>query len=79
MDDRLTVAEAADKLGYHPNHVRRLLRVGAIKGELVGGRVWLIDRIEIERVKALQDNQGRYHHGKTSVSSRSEEERPKQE
>lgn len=64
-DKRLTAKEAAAELGYHINHVYRLLRQKAIKGELIGGRVWLIDRAEVERVKREQDDFGRYHHGKT--------------
>ena len=66
-NEKLTVQQAADLLGYHPDHVRRLLRKGAISGELVSGRVWLIDKAEAERVRLLQDESGRYHHGKTST------------
>lgn len=64
--DKLTAQETADALGYHVDHVYRLLRLGAIEGELLQGKVWLIDREEVERVKALQDEHGRYHHGKTA-------------
>ncbi len=66
MGDKLTAQEAANELGYHVNHVYRLLRLGAMHGELVHGRVWLIDRAEVEHIKAQQNEHGRYHHGKTS-------------
>jgi len=46
------------------HHVYRLLRLGAIKGEQFN-RVWIIDQAEVERVKALQDEHGRYWHGKS--------------
>ena len=58
MDRPLTVREAAELLGYHPDHVRRLLRAGTVQGERVGP-VWLIPRQEVERVKAMQGPGGR--------------------
>jgi hypothetical protein len=58
MDRPLTTLEAAEKLGYHPDHLRRLLRAGTVKGEIVAGR-WLLDPAEVERVKALQGEGGR--------------------
>lgn len=64
--DKLTAQQAAEELGYHVNHVYRLLKLGAIEGELLQGKVWLIDREEVERVKAAQDEHGRYFHGKTA-------------
>jgi hypothetical protein len=65
LNDKLNAQEAAEALGYHVNHVYRLLKLGAIEGELIG-RVWFIDQQEIERVQALQDEHGRYWHGKTA-------------
>ena len=58
MEEPLTVKEAAERLGYHPNHVRRLLRTGMVKGKRFSG-VWMVDRAEVERVKALQGKGGR--------------------
>jgi excisionase family DNA binding protein len=58
----LTVQEAAEQLGYHPDYVRQLLRAGRIKGEQIG-QVWLIDRQEVERIKALQSDKGRLPKG----------------
>ena len=58
MAKPLTVKEAASKLGYHPQHLRRLLRSGKVKGERFSG-VWMVDPAEVERIKALQRPSGR--------------------
>ena len=58
MAQTLTVKEAAGRLGYHPDHLRRLLRKGTVKGVTFSG-VWMIDPAEVERVKALQSKGGR--------------------
>jgi excisionase family DNA binding protein len=58
MAQRLTAHQAANILGYHVNHVYRLLRTGKLEGEQFN-RVWMIDRQEVERVKALQGKGGR--------------------
>lgn len=58
MERPLTVPEAAAKLNYHPDHLGRLLRAGKVKGMRAGGR-WLLDRSEVERIKALQGTGGR--------------------
>ena len=38
----LTVKEAAKQSGYHPEHIRELIRDGLIKGRKVS-IVWLVD------------------------------------
>lgn len=58
MERPWTVQEAAEKLGYHPDHLRRLLRAGRVEGERIG-QVWLVDQAEVERIKALQGPGGR--------------------
>lgn len=58
-NEKLTAEEAARELGYHINHVYRLLKEGRMKGERFSG-VWAIDRQEVERIKAQQDDHGRY-------------------
>jgi excisionase family DNA binding protein len=57
MAKPLTVKEAAERLGYHPDHLRRLLRKGTVKGESFSG-VWMIEPAEVERIKALQSEKG---------------------
>ena len=62
MDRSLTVPEAAELLGYHVDHVRRLLKAGKLEGERVGGR-WLIAPQEVERIQGLQGPGGRLPKG----------------
>lgn len=57
---KLTVRQVAEQLGYHPNHVRRLLRAGSIKGHKLAGVVWQIDQEEIERIKRERVNDRLY-------------------
>ena len=42
-DEWITSAEAAELSGYHPEHLRRLVREGRIKARKFG-IVWQIDR-----------------------------------
>ena len=58
MSRPLTVQEAAGELGYHPDHMRRLVRKGTVEAERFG-YVWMIDPAEVERIKALQGPGGR--------------------
>lgn len=60
VETKITVEKAAALLGYHPDHVRRLLRAGVIQGEKVCGVVWLIDRSEVEYILSAQRN-GRFY------------------
>ncbi len=57
-ENHLTVKEAAAELGYHPDHVRRLLREGTIQGRHFG-IVWMIPESEVSRIKDLQGDSGR--------------------
>ena len=63
MSEKLTAQQAADELGYHVNHLYRLLARGTVRGTRWGGKVWMIDRGEVDRVKALQDEHGRLWKG----------------
>ena len=56
MGDKLTVKQAAKELGYHPGHIRRLIKAETIKAEKLSGLIWLIDREEINRIKREQQN-----------------------
>jgi excisionase family DNA binding protein len=58
MQGPLTAKEAADALGYHIDHLYRLLKSGVVKAKQFN-RVWMIDRQEVERIKALQGKGGR--------------------
>ena len=60
--DWLTVSDAAKTSGYHPEHIRRLIRDGAIKARKVS-IVWLVDRKSllayVEKANTSED--GRYN------------------
>jgi excisionase family DNA binding protein len=58
MDSLMTAQQAADELGYHIKHVYHWLKQGTIHARQFN-RVWMIDRQEVERVKALQGKGGR--------------------
>lgn len=58
-DNELTAQEAADALGYHVNHLYRLIAQGRVKGRKLLDRVWVFDQREIDRIKSLQDEKGR--------------------
>lgn len=57
MSEMLSAREAAKELGYHVNHLYRLLNDGTVKGQQISG-VWLVSRREVERVKRLKNEQG---------------------
>ena len=58
MTDILTAQQAAEILGYNPDYMRCLLRDGKVKAQQFN-RVWMVDRQEVERIKALQGEGGR--------------------
>jgi len=61
MENKLTAKQTAEALGYHVNHVYRLLAQGVITGERLGN-YWMIDRGLVEELKARQDENGRLHY-----------------
>jgi excisionase family DNA binding protein len=46
-DHWLTVIEAAQISGYHPEHIRELLRDGKIKKTRKYGPLWQVDRASL--------------------------------
>jgi hypothetical protein len=58
MSKPLTAHQAANELGYNIKYLYQLLKQGTIRGEQFN-RVWMIDRAEVERIKALQGPGGR--------------------
>jgi len=42
-EDWLTTQEAAELSGYHPDHIRRLLRAGALPSRK-WGQAWMVSR-----------------------------------
>jgi len=43
MEDWLTTQQAAELSGYHPDHLRRLIRAGEIRGRK-WGQAWQVSR-----------------------------------
>ena len=55
LNEPLTIAQAAQRAGVHPNTVRRLIRSGRLRGVLTKGPhgdTWLVDAQELDRLVA---------------------------
>jgi excisionase family DNA binding protein len=48
LNEFMTVQEAAERLGFHVNHVRRMRRQGDLAGVKVGA-TWLITKESIQK------------------------------
>lgn len=59
LADYMTVQEAAEKLGFHVDHVRRMRRQGVLDAFKVGA-TWLISKESVERY--LEDTAGTEKH-----------------
>jgi len=51
IGEHLTTKDAAERLGYTVQHVRRLIREGRLRGSRVG-RDWLVARDSVDRYVA---------------------------
>lgn len=47
LNDYMTVQEAANRLGFHVNHIRRMRRQGDLEGIKIGS-IWLISKKSVE-------------------------------
>ena len=64
FDNFLTTAEAAAKLGVHPQTIKRLCRLGKLKGGKVNNG-WLLDRNEIDSfARTYSETRGRPKNGR---------------
>ncbi len=57
MTEWIGVTEAASLSGYHPEHLRELIREGKVKARKVV-TVWQIDRASLEAYKLAADKSG---------------------
>lgn len=57
-EDWLTTAEASHLSGYHVNHVRRLIRDGAVKGRKWANLVWQVSKQSLLAYVEKQSEQG---------------------
>ncbi|HOY51436.1 MAG TPA: helix-turn-helix domain-containing protein [Prolixibacteraceae bacterium] len=59
LRDFITPEEAARMLGFHVEHVRRLLREGDLKGEKIG-KAWLVLRKSVEDYISFTKGMNKY-------------------
>ena len=57
-DEWLSVAEAAERSGYHREHVRELLRTKRVRGRKFAGVIWQIDGNSLADYVAAQQQRG---------------------
>jgi len=55
MTSFITSAEAAERLGYTVQHVRRLIRVGTLDGEKMG-RDWIVEAKSVTGLLEKREN-----------------------
>ena len=68
----MTPAQAAEELGITTRAVQDRLKRGLLRGTNYGGRIWLIDRAEVERAKVA----GRLKRGPKPGSRRRQQATP---
>ncbi len=56
-DDWITTSEAVDISGYHPDHLRRLIRAGLVRARKFG-IVWQVDRASLLVYKRAAEKSG---------------------
>jgi excisionase family DNA binding protein len=56
FDNWITPAEAAELSGYHVNHVRRLVRLGLVKGRKIGPARLIDRRSLLDYLEASQES-----------------------
>jgi excisionase family DNA binding protein len=56
-DEWLTVTVAAKLIGYHPDHIRRLIRAGKVKADKFA-TVWRVDRRSLLAYIKAAETQG---------------------
>ena len=61
MAGEITAEQAARILGYNTDHLYRLFRDGTIKARKVGRKVWLVERVEVERARRRKAEKGRIY------------------
>lgn len=54
----ITVKQAAELLGYHPEHIRELARDGKLPAVKAGARAWLFDPDELLAWRAEHPKRG---------------------
>lgn len=69
LDDWITTADAVELSGYHPDHLRELLRAGKIQGRKFGRLVWQINRESLNAYIVSMRERGEKPGPKTDVDN----------
>ncbi len=59
LADYLTTQEAATKLGFHVDHIRRMLRTGDLVGLKVG-QMWFVSKASIDKYRKATEGMDKY-------------------
>lgn len=59
LSDYLTTEEAAGRLGFHVDHIRRMLRQGDLTGKKVG-QMWFVAKASIEKYQKATSGMGKF-------------------
>lgn len=54
----LSVDEAAEYIGFHPEHIRRLARQGKLNGAKIGGRAWRFRPEDLDAFFEREEGEG---------------------
>ena len=60
LKDYMTTEEAAKSLGFHIDHIRRMLRLGDLEGEKISGQSWLVLRKSVIDYKKKTEGLGKF-------------------
>lgn len=59
LADYMTTQEAADRLRFHVDHIRRMLRQGDLQGKKVGN-MWFVAKKSVEKYLAETKDMGKF-------------------
>lgn len=60
LTEFMTTQEAAQALGYNVKSVQNMLRSGRLKGQRMGGKIWLVSKKSVEEYKKQSDGMSKY-------------------
>jgi len=60
LRDYMSTEDAAKSLGFHVDHIRRLLREGDLEGEKISGATWLVSRKSVADYKKHTEGMSKF-------------------
>lgn len=60
LTEYMTTQEAARQLGFHIDHIRRMLREGDLEGVKISGQSWLVLKKSVEDYKKSTSGMGKF-------------------